>query len=68
MKQKWMLYLELPCFFYDPADVDNLISGSSGSSKSSLYIVKFSDHVLLKPTWKSTNLILLACEMSIIAC
>ena len=32
------VFLELSCFFYDPADVDNLISGSSAFSKSSLYI------------------------------
>ena len=42
--------LEFSCFFYDPVDVGNLISGSSASSKSSLYIWKFSVHVLLKPT------------------
>ena len=44
--------LELSCFFYDPKDVGNLISGSSAFSKSSLYIWKFSIHVLLKPTLK----------------
>ena len=43
------VFLEFSCFFYDPADVDNLISGSSAFSKSSLYIWKFSFHVLLKP-------------------
>ena len=32
------VFLELPCFFYDPTDVENLISGSSAFSKSSLYI------------------------------
>ena len=42
-------FLELSCFFYDPADVGNLISGSSDFSKSSLNIWKFSVHVLLKP-------------------
>ena len=36
-------------FFYDPADVGNLISGSSAFSKSSLNIWKFTAHVLLKP-------------------
>ena len=41
--------LEFPCFFYDPADVGNLISGSSVFSKSSLNIWKFRVHVLLKP-------------------
>ena len=39
--------LELACFFYDPMDVDNLISGSSAFSKYSLNIWKFSCHVLL---------------------
>ena len=42
--------LELSCFFDDPADVGNLISGSSAFSKSSLNIWKFTVHVLLKPT------------------
>ena len=37
------------CFFYDPTDVGNLISGSSAFSKSSLNIWKFSVHILLKP-------------------
>ena len=37
------------CFFYDPADVGNLISGSSAFSKTSLNIWKFTVHVLLKP-------------------
>ena len=42
------VFLEFPCFFYDPMDVGNLISGSSAFSKSSLNIWKFSVHVLLK--------------------
>ena len=42
------VFLEFSCFFYDPADVGNLISGSSAFSKSSLNIWKFSVHVLLK--------------------
>ena len=41
--------LELSCLFHDPADVGNLISGSSGFSKSSLNIWKFMVHILLKP-------------------
>ena len=41
--------LELSCFFNDPADVGNLISGSSAFSKTSLTIWKFTVHVLLKP-------------------
>ena len=43
------VFLEFSCFFYDPTDVGNLISGSSAFSKSSLNIWKFSVHVLLKP-------------------
>ena len=42
-------FLELSCFFDDPADVGNLISGSSAFSKSSLNIWKFMVHVPLKP-------------------
>ena len=42
------VFLELSCFFDDPADVDNLISGSSAFSKTSFNILKFSIHVLLK--------------------
>ena len=42
-------FLELSCFFPDPADVGNLISGSSVFSKSSLNIWKFMVHLLLKP-------------------
>ena len=43
------VFLELSCFFYDPADVGNLISGSSTFSKTSLNIWKFTVHLLLKP-------------------
>ena len=43
------VFLELSCFFDDPKDVANLISGSSAVSKTSLNIWKFSVHVLLKP-------------------
>ena len=42
------VFLELSCFFDNPTDVDNSISGSSASSKSSLNIWKFLVHVLLK--------------------
>ena len=41
--------LEVSCFFNDPKDVGNLISGSSAFSKSSLNIWKFTVHILLKP-------------------
>ena len=43
------VFLELFCFFDDPVDVGNLISGFSAFSKSSLNIWNFSVHVLLKP-------------------
>ena len=43
------VFLELSCFFSGPADVGNLISGSSAFSKTSLNISKFMVHVLLKP-------------------
>ena len=43
------VFLELSCFSHDPADVGNLISGSSGFSQTSLNIRKFTIHVLLKP-------------------
>ena len=44
------VFLELSCFFNDPADVGNLISDSFAFSKTSLNIWKFSVHVLLKPS------------------
>ena len=47
------VFLKFPCFFYHPADVGNLISGSSAFSKSSLNIWKFLVHVLLKPSLKN---------------
>ena len=43
------VFLELSCFFDDPVDVGNLISGSSAFSKTILNIWKFTVHVLLKP-------------------
>ena len=47
------IFLEFSCFFYDPMYVRNLISGSSGLSKSSLNIWEFSIHILLKPSLKN---------------
>ena len=44
------VFLELSCFFYDSAEVDNLISGSSAFSETSLNIWKFLVHALLKPS------------------
>jgi len=49
------VFLELSCFFDDPADVGNLISGSSAFSKTSLNIRKFTVHILLKPGLKNFN-------------
>ena len=43
------VFLELPCFLDDPADIGNLISGSSAFSKTSLNIWKFTVHILSKP-------------------
>ena len=63
-------FLELSCCFDDPMDVDNLISGSSAFSKSSLNILKFMVHILLKPGlenfehWRFLIFTLLVCEMS----
>ena len=44
------IFLELSCFFDDPTDIGNLISGFSAFSKTSLSIWKFMVHVLLKPS------------------
>ena len=59
------VFLELSCFFNDPANIGNLISGSSAFPKSSLNIWNFTVHVLLKPVaWRILSITLLACEMS----
>ena len=42
------VFMELSCFFHDPSDVGNLISGSSAFSKTSMDIWKFMVHILLK--------------------
>ena len=55
-------FLELLHFFFDPVDVGNLISGSCAFSKSSLYIWKFSVHLLLKPSLKDFEQNFAACE------
>ena len=46
------VFLEFPCLSCDGTGVGNLLSGSSAFSKSSLYIWKFSVHILLKPSLK----------------
>ena len=48
-KEEVDAFLELSCFFNDPTDVGNLISGSSAFSKSNLNIWNFMIHILLKP-------------------
>ena len=60
------IFLELSCFFCDPTDVGNLISGSSAFSKTSLNIWKFMVHILLKSGLENFEHYLLACEMSAI--
>ena len=46
------VFLKFSCFFSDPADVGNLISGSSAFSKFSLYIWKFLGSYMMKPSFK----------------
>ena len=48
-KAEMDVFLELSCFFDDPVDVGNLISGSSAFSKTRLNIWKFTVHILFKP-------------------
>ena len=64
------VFLQLSCFFDDPVDVGNLISGSSAFSKTSLNIWKFTVYILLKPGLENfenfENFTLPACEMSAI--
>ena len=62
-KAEIYVFLELSCFFGDPADV-GMVSGSSAFSKTSLSIWKFMVHVLLKPGLENFELTLLVCEMS----
>ena len=54
------VFLELFCFLDDPADVGNLISGSSGFYKSSLNIWKFTVYILLSLAWRILSITLLA--------
>ena len=60
------VFLEFSCFFYDPVDVGNLISGSYAFFKSNLNIWKFLVQVLLKLTWRILSITLLVCEISAI--
>ena len=59
------VFLELSWFFNDPANAGNLISGSSAFSKSILNIWKFMVHILLKPVF-ILSIILLVYEMNAI--
>ena len=60
------VFLELPCFFDDPADVGNLISSSSAFSKTSLNIRKVMVHILLKPGFSHVQFVVtlwtIACQ------
>ena len=57
------VFLEFPCFLYDPVNVGNLISGASAFSKSSVDICKFWVHILLKPTLRVLSITSPACEL-----
>ena len=63
-KAEIYVFLELSCFFDDPVDVGNLISGSSAFSKTSLNIWKFMYYWHL--AWRILSITLLMCEMSAI--
>ena len=58
------VFLELSCFFDDPADVGNLVSGSSAFSKTSLNIWKFTFTYCWSLAWRILSITLLGCEMS----
>ena len=58
-KAKIDVFLELSCFFYDPADVSNLIFGSSAFLKSTLNIWKFTVHVCWSLAWRILSITLL---------
>ena len=60
------VFLEFPSFLYDPANVDNLISGPSPFSKPTLDIWRFSIHIMLKPNMQILSMTLLAWEKSAI--
>ena len=63
------VFLKSPCFFYDPKDVGNVISGSSAFCKYSLYIMKSGSSRCVycwSLTWRILSITLLVCEMSVI--
>ena len=57
-----VVFLQFSCFLYDPVNVDNLISGSSAFSKSSLNVWNFTVHVTVEDLIGEITLV--ACEMS----
>ena len=59
-------FSEILLLFQWSTDLDNLTSGSSAFSKSSLNIWKFSVHILLSLAWRILSITLLVCEMSVI--
>ena len=65
-KVKVDVFLELSCFYDDPTDASNLISGSSVFSKSNLNIWKFTVHILLKPSLENFEHTLIAYEINAI--
>ena len=58
------VFLELSCFFNDPVDVGNLISGFCAFFRTGLNIWKFSDHILLKPGLDYLSITFLAYEVN----
>jgi len=67
-KAKVDVFLELSCFFDDPVDVSNLISGYSAFSKSSLNICKFMVQILLNSGLENFEHSFARCEMRAIGC
>ena len=61
-----MFFWNSSYFFHDPADVGNLISGSSAFSKTRLNIREFTVNVLLSLAWRILSITLVGCEMSAI--
>ena len=58
------VFLEFSCFFNDPMDAGNLISGSSAASKSSLYTWKYLVTYYWSLSWRVLSITLLTCEMN----
>ena len=58
------VFEEFSCFFYDPMNVGNLMSGFTDFFSVQLVNVDFLDHILLKLAWGILSITLLACEMT----